>query len=454
MLRSQPRKKATADAASAVSGPSPVEVEDTPTNEMTGEKKKGKEREKKRCIFVGGGIALSIALLLLCLFLVPSSGRLRGKDNAITQANAATAFSKVNVVIIGAGAAGLAAAYTLDRHGVDYIILESSNGIGGRVQKDLSFTNGQYPLDLGASFIQHPKDIRRIVNRDGIEMKVPPGEGMYGQPNFVNYSYYDFLSDYIAPKDKSKIQHGCRVTSIDYTENDIVVTCQNGVTFLSQHAIVTVPLSILQGDYIDFNPPLPSRLTKGHPGEMWNGFKLVFEFEQEFSSSFCFPDMDGAQGQCHGSSGENFFWVVSAINERLENGHTILMGYIMGDPAGPFLALNDEKAMVQRVLDLIDDRFNGQASKHYVDHMVLSWSKNPDIRGTYASRPYDEEGAQNVQDKIWIAGEAFPAGGSVNGWVDAAAFSGDDAAKQILKLTLGIDDDRGFWRKVWKDLED
>lgn len=59
-------------------------------------------------------------------------------------------------------------------------------------------------------------------------------------------------------------------------------------------------------------------------------------------------------------------------------------------------------------------------------------------------------------ERLWIAGEAFPTEDEENGWVDAAAFSGEDAAKQIIRLRKwwlydGYDDTQ-FWRKVASDL--
>jgi monoamine oxidase len=54
-------------------------------------------------------------------------------------------------LVIGAGAAGLAAAATLQAAGVSVIVLEARNRIGGRVWTDRSF-NG-FPLEHGAEFI-------------------------------------------------------------------------------------------------------------------------------------------------------------------------------------------------------------------------------------------------------------------------------------------------------------
>jgi monoamine oxidase len=57
-----------------------------------------------------------------------------------------------DVVVIGAGVAGLAAARRLRREGASVVILEARNRIGGRVWTDVSMSG--VPLDLGASWIQ------------------------------------------------------------------------------------------------------------------------------------------------------------------------------------------------------------------------------------------------------------------------------------------------------------
>src|ERR1044071_1661595 len=59
---------------------------------------------------------------------------------------------KTDVVIIGAGAAGLAAARTLSDHDIDVVVLEARERVGGRV-----FTHRDrgtpVPIELGAEFI-------------------------------------------------------------------------------------------------------------------------------------------------------------------------------------------------------------------------------------------------------------------------------------------------------------
>lgn len=54
-------------------------------------------------------------------------------------------------LIIGAGAAGLAAAHALQATGKNVLVLEARNRIGGRIYTDYSLTD--FPLELGAEFI-------------------------------------------------------------------------------------------------------------------------------------------------------------------------------------------------------------------------------------------------------------------------------------------------------------
>lgn len=60
------------------------------------------------------------------------------------------ATNKYDVIIIGAGAAGLTAAHHLHKANLSIKILEASDRIGGRLRKDDSnLTEENFPLDLG-----------------------------------------------------------------------------------------------------------------------------------------------------------------------------------------------------------------------------------------------------------------------------------------------------------------
>jgi monoamine oxidase len=73
------------------------------------------------------------------------------------------------VIIIGAGAAGLAAGRSLTRHGVKVIILEASQRIGGRIHSILD-ERFPIPVELGAEFVHGvPPETFKILNQSKIE---------------------------------------------------------------------------------------------------------------------------------------------------------------------------------------------------------------------------------------------------------------------------------------------
>src|SRR4051812_41551855 len=84
--------------------------------------------------------------------------------------------SESDVVIIGAGAAGLAAAVKLAAAGVRAIIIEARERVGGRIFT-LSGQNDGAAVDLGAEFIHgRPREIFELTKSAGIETVELQGE--------------------------------------------------------------------------------------------------------------------------------------------------------------------------------------------------------------------------------------------------------------------------------------
>src|SRR3954469_13527694 len=72
-----------------------------------------------------------------------------------------------DVLVIGAGAAGLSAARTLADAGRSVIVLEARDRIGGRVWTDHTF--GPIPVERGAEFIHGERaDTWALVRRGGL----------------------------------------------------------------------------------------------------------------------------------------------------------------------------------------------------------------------------------------------------------------------------------------------
>ncbi|MGE3261707.1 MAG: flavin monoamine oxidase family protein [Bacteriovoracia bacterium] len=77
------------------------------------------------------------------------------------------------VAIVGAGAAGLAAAYQLHRHGIPFKLFEGSNRIGGRILTDFSTFAGQNQYgELGGEMINTDHhSIRAFAKQLGVEVE-------------------------------------------------------------------------------------------------------------------------------------------------------------------------------------------------------------------------------------------------------------------------------------------
>ncbi|HMP42031.1 MAG TPA: FAD-dependent oxidoreductase, partial [Roseiflexaceae bacterium] len=60
-------------------------------------------------------------------------------------------MQQVDVIVIGAGAAGLAAARNLHDTGLRVVVLEARDRIGGRIWTDHTFA--EVPVERGAEFI-------------------------------------------------------------------------------------------------------------------------------------------------------------------------------------------------------------------------------------------------------------------------------------------------------------
>ena len=199
------------------------------------------------------------------------------KETALTK----TYNYKGKVIIIGAGASGLAAANILEKNNIEYIILEATNRYGGRLKKDTTLAD--FPIDLGAEWIHSapitlnvlkgkagtqideeliPYRLENTARWDGKEYKtVSTWENnlrynFMPESKFKNTTWYDFVNDNIAKNVKDKIKFNSPVTSIDYSKNEVIVTTSNGEKHKAEKVLVTVSIGVLRSNMIAFNPEL------------------------------------------------------------------------------------------------------------------------------------------------------------------------------------------------------
>ncbi len=97
---------------------------------------------------------LKIALLASAYTLIKGCKNSNQPDN--TAKAQATKSSQTQVIVVGAGVAGLSAARKLQQQKYSVIVLEGRNRIGGRVWTDKTWQDA--PIDMGASWIHGIKD--------------------------------------------------------------------------------------------------------------------------------------------------------------------------------------------------------------------------------------------------------------------------------------------------------
>jgi len=212
-----------------------------------------------------------------------------------------------DVVVIGAGAAGLTAAYHLVDNGLSVKILEGDDRVGGRLKKD--DTLADFSIDLGAEWINPlegdtPQDtINAIVDYDvaadsgydivyhDVDLSTWNGTAFYEEPLDWNYykwvdsTWFDFFNDSVASAIPSEdIVLGCKVTAIDYsTAFEPVVTCENGNTYNSFYVIVTVPMLVIKEGGIIFTPSLPADYQEAIDDySIGNALRVSLKFNETF----------------------------------------------------------------------------------------------------------------------------------------------------------------------------
>ena len=343
------------------------------------------------------------------------------KETALTK----TYKYKGKVIIIGAGASGLAAANILEKNNIEYVILEATNRYGGRLKKDTTLAD--FPIDLGAEWIHSapitlnvlkgkagtqideeliPYRLENTARWDGKEYNtVSTWENnlrynFMPESKFKNTTWYDFVNDNIAKNVKDKIQFNSPVTSIDYSKNEVIVTTSNGEKHKAEKVLVTVSIGVLKSNMIAFNPELGPKKKKAIKSISFEpGFKVIMKFQERF-----YPDAIELKVK----NGEKVFYDMAF--KKGAKSH--ILGFLCkGEEAKRYYSLASEKKIISKIIKELDEIFDGKASQTYLhEYRYENWGQYEFTKGTWTQAFQEKKSNlkilnQPLDNKVYFAGE-------------------------------------------------
>ncbi|MEM7082974.1 MAG: FAD-dependent oxidoreductase [Pseudomonadota bacterium] len=323
------------------------------------------------------------------------------------------------VIVIGAGAAGLSAAYFLAKAGVEVEVLEAASTHGGRIKTVRDFVD--FPIPLGGEWLHTDADeLIDVTGREEPNIEtVGYGEterygyweeGEYAETEidgsedlkFVGRTWLDVFDEFLLPTVAGNIQFNQVVKHIDYSGAEVTVTTVKGKVFRADKVIVTAPLTQLR-DVLTFAPSLPDNLQSAlSDAYIWGGLKAFIQFSERFYPSLI--EFDGRSGE----RGEQLYY--DAAYGQDTSAHVLGL-FSVGTSAEPYQAAHRDKQLIEFVLAELDPIFDGRPSKSYQQHIVQDWSAEPHIGMAYLASSADwrvpRQFAKPIDDRVYFAGDAY-----------------------------------------------
>ncbi len=386
-----------------------------------------------------------------------------------------TLFEDVNfdgkVLIIGAGAAGLYAAYVLKSKGIDFKILEASSIHGGRLGKHTGFSN--FPIDLGAEWLHGKNNILGdLIAKSNTRISIDDSETKYWFNNQMvsalpqnidiftgealpDVSYkeyalqkglgleYDFIVEGIAG------DQGAAASKLSVYYNNLEeenwVSGDDDFKFqetyfdffdtqIASHVIDQVQLNTIVSK-IDYSQS--TIVVTDSNNNSYNADKLIItvpitvlksgdiQFVPDLPSdkTDAFSKIGMAAGMKVFLKFSNNFYdkyfiggtICAAYADdnigKIPNDN-VLLAFVMGEQAEYLTSLGSDSAITNALLQELDVMYGGQATASFISSFVQNWTTSPFIKGAYSYSTVGMGDArkvatQSIDKKIYFAGEAM-----------------------------------------------
>jgi len=386
-----------------------------------------------------------------------------------------TLFEKINytgkVLIIGAGAAGLYAAYILKSKGINFQILEASSNYGGRLGKLEGFAN--FPIDLGAQWLHGKNNILGdLIQKSNTKIKidesntvywfnnqlvnsVPQNTTIFEGDNLPDLSYKDYalqkglgneykyiveniagdqgagasqISVYGNNKDEENWSSGFddfkfEETFFDLIDKQIASQVKDKIQFNSivkQIDYSQSQITVTDSNNINYSADkviitVPITILKS------GDIQFIPALPNEKTTAFSKIGM-GAGMKVFLKFSAKFFdqniiggSICAAYADdsigKVQNDN-VLLAFVMGEQAEYLTSLGSDAAITNALLQELDIMYGGKATTLFISSHVQNWTTNPFIKGAYSYSTIGMGDArriatQSLNKKLYFAGEAM-----------------------------------------------
>ncbi len=317
---------------------------------------------------------------------------------------------------------------------VDQVIRRVENGqYAGPDQSVLAYMNSQ---GVSAEYIPYGNAL--LANENGTSSDRISVRGLSdannlwssGSKNFLlkNSNHLDFLTAKFGDV-LPLISLNSPVSEVNFEGSQITVKSAQGNLFECDKLVLTVPLGVLKSGSITFSPNLPSEksLAISRIG-FGTGMKVIIKFSQRFWPA----DL----GSLYGSGPVPEYWSTGLGRSQSNN---VLTAFVMGEKAE--MLSQSGSSIITTILQDLDSMYNGKATQYYQQHVVMDWSQEPFISGSYSFAAIGEGPSDRtnlfspVAEKLYFAGEACNTRGhfaTIHGALETAF----DSVKQLLEETV------------------
>jgi lysine-specific histone demethylase 1B len=403
-----------------------------------------------------------------------------------------------NVIIIGAGAAGLYAGYILKSKGVNFTILEASHVHGGRMGKLTGFAD--YTIDTGAQWMHgrnsivgdlvKSKNVKTTLDDSELSYwfenqildSLPKDPFIFEEANLPDISFKDYAhqqnfgTEYDAIIEAIAGDQGASATLLSayWNSKDEKNWASGDEDFKFEESYFDLLDKYIAQEVISqikYNCPITSidyandKISiKDANNSVYEADKVIITVpisilklnEISFSPSLPIAKTEAFAKFGMGPGMKVFLKFSNKFYKNVLNGglvcgayaddtlgkntsNHVLLAFVMGDQAANLHALGSDEAITNALLAELDQIYNGQASANFISSSVHDYTAKPFIKGAYGFSTIGmgnarEIAAQSIENKLFFAGEAM----NINGHHQTVHGAIESGYKAVIDLFEGI----------------